>query len=127
MASKVAGVSVAYWFGISVILLAWVIVWLYVKAAARFDVLANDIVVGSEAARKEKRVSDVESHCFLPDFHRPHAGDYLLGVEAIDGVGGLLRRRTPHHGLAERVCHRGRLHERGLISRGRGPDLAVWS
>ncbi len=53
MASKAAGASVAYWFGISVILLAWVIVWLYVKAAARFDVLANDIVV--EAARHAKK------------------------------------------------------------------------
>jgi uncharacterized membrane protein (DUF485 family) len=53
MASKASGVSVAYWFGISVILLAWVIVWLYVKAAARFDVLANDIVV--EAKRHAKK------------------------------------------------------------------------
>jgi uncharacterized membrane protein (DUF485 family) len=53
MASKAAGVSMAYWFGISVILLAWVIVWLYVKAAARFDVLANEIVV--EANRHAKK------------------------------------------------------------------------
>jgi uncharacterized membrane protein (DUF485 family) len=53
MASKASGASVAYWFGISVILLAWVIVWLYVKAAARFDVLANDIVV--EAKRRAKK------------------------------------------------------------------------
>ena len=53
MAGKVSGASVAYWFGISVILLAWVIVWRYVKAAARFDVLANDIVV--EATRHAKK------------------------------------------------------------------------
>ncbi|MGA2961634.1 MAG: DUF485 domain-containing protein [Candidatus Korobacteraceae bacterium] len=53
MASKVAGVSVAYWFGISVILLAWVIVWLYVNAAARFDVLANDIVVEAKHHAKK--------------------------------------------------------------------------
>jgi uncharacterized membrane protein (DUF485 family) len=53
MAGKAAGVSVAYWFGISVILLAWVIVWLYVKAAAGFDVLANDIV--AEAKRQAKK------------------------------------------------------------------------
>lgn len=53
MASKASGVSVAYWFGISVILLAWVIVWLYVKAAAGFDALANDIV--AEARRQAKK------------------------------------------------------------------------
>ncbi|MGD0973223.1 MAG: DUF485 domain-containing protein [Candidatus Korobacteraceae bacterium] len=53
MASKAAGVSVAYGYGLSVILLAWVIVWLYVKAAARFDVLANDIV--AEAKRHAKK------------------------------------------------------------------------
>jgi uncharacterized membrane protein (DUF485 family) len=44
MAVKVAGLSLAYCFGLSVILLAWVVVWLYVKAAAKFDVLAKDIV-----------------------------------------------------------------------------------
>jgi len=53
MASKASGVSVAYWYGLSVILLAWAIVWLYVKAAARFDVLANEIVV--EATRHAKK------------------------------------------------------------------------
>jgi uncharacterized membrane protein (DUF485 family) len=53
MASKVAGVSVAYGFGLSVILLAWLIVWLYVNTAARFDVLANDIVAEAERHTKE--------------------------------------------------------------------------
>jgi uncharacterized membrane protein (DUF485 family) len=53
MASKVSGISVAYWYGLSVILLAWVIVWRYVKAAAGFDVLANDIV--AEARRQAKK------------------------------------------------------------------------
>jgi uncharacterized membrane protein (DUF485 family) len=50
MASKISGVSVAYWYGLSVILLAWVIVGLYVRAAAGFDVLAKDIV--AEARRQ---------------------------------------------------------------------------
>ena len=53
MASKASGVSVAYWYGLSVILLAWAIVWLYVKAAAGVDVLANDIV--AEAKRHAKK------------------------------------------------------------------------
>ena len=55
MASKVSGASVTYWYGISVILLAWVIVGLYVKAAARSDVLANDIVA---EARRQARKSE---------------------------------------------------------------------
>ena len=53
MAGKTASVSLAYCFGLSVILLAWLIVVMYVKAAARFDVLANDIV--SEAKRQAEK------------------------------------------------------------------------
>jgi uncharacterized membrane protein (DUF485 family) len=53
MAGRVASVSLAYCFGLSVILLAWLIIVMYVKAAARFDVLANEIV--SEAKRHAEK------------------------------------------------------------------------
>jgi len=53
MAVKVASVSLLYCFGLSVILLAWLMVVMYVKAAARFDVLVNDIV--SEAKRQAEK------------------------------------------------------------------------
>jgi uncharacterized membrane protein (DUF485 family) len=48
---KVWGMSVAYLFGLSLIFLAWAIVWLYVKSAAGFDAMAKDIV--AEAKRQE--------------------------------------------------------------------------
>jgi uncharacterized membrane protein (DUF485 family) len=44
LAVKVGGMSLAYLFGLSLIFLAWAIVWLYVKVAARFDVMAKDIL-----------------------------------------------------------------------------------
>jgi uncharacterized membrane protein (DUF485 family) len=54
MGAKMAGVSVAYWYGLSVILLAWVVVWLYVKAAAGFDLQARDIVAEARRAKKSE-------------------------------------------------------------------------
>jgi uncharacterized membrane protein (DUF485 family) len=48
LAVKVGGMSVAYLFGLSLIFLAWAIVWLYVKVAARFDVMAKNIVADAQ-------------------------------------------------------------------------------
>jgi uncharacterized membrane protein (DUF485 family) len=46
---KFAGMSVAYIFGLSVIFLAWAIVWIYVKTAAKFDVMAKDIAAQAKS------------------------------------------------------------------------------
>ncbi|MGO9442280.1 MAG: DUF485 domain-containing protein [Terriglobales bacterium] len=54
MGTKIAGASVTYWYGLSVIGLAWVVVWLYVKAAAGFDLLARDIVAEARRAKKSE-------------------------------------------------------------------------
>ena len=54
MGAKMAGVSVAYLYGLSVIVLAWVVVWLYVNAAAGFDLLARDIVAEARRAKKSE-------------------------------------------------------------------------
>src|SRR5215510_8350106 len=44
MAKKVFGVvNVAYLFALSQFLMAWVIAWAYVRAAARFDRMARDV------------------------------------------------------------------------------------
>ena len=45
MARKVLGViNVAYLFALSQFLMAWIIAWLYVRAAARFDQMARDVI-----------------------------------------------------------------------------------
>jgi|SRR5688572_4133557 len=45
MARKVLGViNVAYLFALSQFLMAWIVAWLYVRAAARFDRMARDVV-----------------------------------------------------------------------------------
>jgi uncharacterized membrane protein (DUF485 family) len=45
MAKKVFGVvNVAYLFALSQFLMAWIIAWAYVRAAARFDRMARDVI-----------------------------------------------------------------------------------
>jgi len=45
MARKVFGVvNVAYLFALSQFLMAWLIAWAYVRAAARFDRMARDVI-----------------------------------------------------------------------------------
>ncbi len=45
MAKKVFGVvNVAYLFALSQFFMAWIIAWLYVRAASRFDAMARDIL-----------------------------------------------------------------------------------
>ena len=45
MARKVLGVvNVAYLFALSQFLMAWIVAYLYVRAAARFDRMARDVV-----------------------------------------------------------------------------------
>jgi uncharacterized membrane protein (DUF485 family) len=50
MATKVIGeVNLAYLFALSQFFMAWIIAWLYVKAAGDFDKLANDIIQNAES------------------------------------------------------------------------------
>jgi uncharacterized membrane protein (DUF485 family) len=45
MARKVFGVvNVAYLFALSQFFMAWILAWLYVRAAARFDTMARDVI-----------------------------------------------------------------------------------
>ena len=45
MAKKVLGViNIAYVFALSQFLMAWLLAWLYVRAAARFDRMARDVI-----------------------------------------------------------------------------------
>jgi uncharacterized membrane protein (DUF485 family) len=45
MARKVLGViNVAYLFALSQFLMAWIVAWAYVRAAARFDRMARDVI-----------------------------------------------------------------------------------
>src|SRR5688572_24675470 len=45
MARKVFGVvNVAYLFALSQFLMAWIVAWAYVRAAARFDRMARDVI-----------------------------------------------------------------------------------
>jgi uncharacterized membrane protein (DUF485 family) len=49
MATKVIGeVNLAYLFALSQFFMAWIIAWLYVRAANNFDNLAKDIVKAAE-------------------------------------------------------------------------------
>ena len=51
MEKRVMGpVNLAYLFALSQFFMAWIIAWLYVRAAARFDRMAKDVVSGE--ARK---------------------------------------------------------------------------
>lgn len=49
MAIKVFGVvNVAYLFALSQFLVAWLLAWAYVRAAARFDAMARHLIAGLE-------------------------------------------------------------------------------
>ena len=52
MATKVIGnINLAYLFALSQFFMAWIIAWLYVKAAGGFDKLAKDIIQKVERAK----------------------------------------------------------------------------
>lgn len=53
MATKVIGpVNLAYLFALSQFFVAWLIAWLYVRAASGFDELAKDIIEDAHQQRK---------------------------------------------------------------------------
>jgi len=54
------GMSMAYLYGMFLILLSWAIVWLYVGAASRFDAMARQIVedAASTDAKGEPRAGE---------------------------------------------------------------------
>jgi uncharacterized membrane protein (DUF485 family) len=55
MATKVIGnVNLAYLFALSQFFMAWIIAWLYVKAAGGFDRLAADIIAKLDKAKGGK-------------------------------------------------------------------------
>lgn len=55
MATKVIGVvNLAYLFALSQFFVAWLIAWLYVRAADKFDTLSNDIIRQADSGRKGK-------------------------------------------------------------------------
>jgi len=58
MATKVIGVvNLAYLFALSQFFMAWIIAWLYVRAANDFDNLAKDIIKQAESQiRKQPEV-----------------------------------------------------------------------
>ncbi len=49
METRVFGpVNFAYLFALSQFFMAWIIAWLYVRAAARFDRMAAEVIAGSD-------------------------------------------------------------------------------
>ena len=55
MSTPVIGVvNLAYLFALSQFFMAWIIAWLYVKAAGDFDQLAKDIIENSQSASESK-------------------------------------------------------------------------
>jgi uncharacterized membrane protein (DUF485 family) len=54
LARKLSGMSVAYLFGLWLILFAWAIVWLYVKVAANFDAMAKNIVAQASDTKERE-------------------------------------------------------------------------
>jgi uncharacterized membrane protein (DUF485 family) len=50
----VGGMSRAYVFALSQFFVAWAIAWRYVRAAGKFDKMANDIAAQAEARKGEK-------------------------------------------------------------------------
>ena len=49
MEKRVLGpVNLAYLFALSQFFMAWIIAWLYVRAAARFDRMAKDVISGED-------------------------------------------------------------------------------
>jgi len=55
MAMKVIGeVNLAYLFALSQFIVAWLIAWLYMRAADDFDELSEDVIRQAESQSKEK-------------------------------------------------------------------------
>jgi uncharacterized membrane protein (DUF485 family) len=55
MSTKVFGIlNLAYVFALSQFFMAWIIAWLYVRAAGNFDRLAKDIIDKAEGSRGGK-------------------------------------------------------------------------
>jgi uncharacterized membrane protein (DUF485 family) len=56
MATPVIGpVNIAYLFALSQFFVAWLIAWLYVRAASRFDKMSADVLANLERRKKEQR------------------------------------------------------------------------
>jgi uncharacterized membrane protein (DUF485 family) len=51
----IGGMSRAYVFALSQFFVAWAIAWRYVKAAGKFDKLADDIIAQAEAQKKRSK------------------------------------------------------------------------
>ena len=76
MATKsVRRVNVAYLFALSQFFMAWMLAWLYVRAAGRFDRMARAVMRQLEAKAALMSTASAD----VPRLHRGHAGDHLVG------------------------------------------------
>lgn len=53
MATRILSINLAYLFALSQFFVAWLIAWLYVRAAGKFDELAKDILDNSKNEEKK--------------------------------------------------------------------------
>jgi uncharacterized membrane protein (DUF485 family) len=54
---KIGPANLAYWFALSQFFMAWIVAWVYVRAAGRFDRYADSILdehVGSDSSASQK-------------------------------------------------------------------------
>ena len=57
MATPVIGpVNIAYLFALSQFFVAWLIAWLYVRAANRFDKMSEQVLANLERGKRERRL-----------------------------------------------------------------------
>ena len=91
MKQKVLGpVNIAYLFALSQFLMAWVLAWLYVRAAAASTTWRKT------DCRKAARITMTAALGDVPRLRGGHAGDHLLG-------GATLDRREPFFAAGRRI------------------------
>ena len=100
-------VNVAYLFALSQFFMAWIVAWAYVRAAARFDRMARDVI--------DKGGRSVPSSPDVLGIHRDHAVDHVVGRAQERRLDRVLRGGTIAESVAERHRRSGRLHERRVV------------
>ena len=77
MDRKVFGVvNLAYLFALSQFFMAWILAWLYMRAA---DTSTRGPRILAKLRERAGKVRHVHTSADVPGFHRDHAGDHFLG------------------------------------------------
>ena len=123
--SRVLGpVNLAYLFALSQFFMAWIIAWLYVRAARKFDILSEQIHEKLESGRGGAVAMNTTLVLFLA-FIAVTLGITAWASRRSGSSASYFAANRQNHGVAERSSGRRRLHERRIVPRHRRHDRVL--